>query len=182
MLEGSVKWLSETCGSNSFGRQWAAGRQPPGGYNVYNYMVFLHFTYPYPDYFVTAGAPTLVRHTAGTLFSSCPASSSYAPTHHAIILAHASQSRHLLHTASCSLQEVQAVRTLSLSYPAMYPAGSCCNCAPHVIPSAWSGPVHLSHTATRSRRSQASASQYPVSCRFPADSCFRLVLHAERSP
>ena len=36
-----------------------------------------------------------------------------------------------MHTASCSLQEVQAVRTLSLSYPAMYPAGSCCNCAPH---------------------------------------------------
>ena len=30
-------------------RQWAAGRHPPGGDNVYNYMAFLHFTYPYPD-------------------------------------------------------------------------------------------------------------------------------------
>ena len=109
MLEGSVKWLSETCGSNSFGRQWAAGRQPPGGYNVYNYMAFLHFTYPYPDYFVTAGAPTLLGHC-----------SHHVPQ--AVVMRQHTMPLfwRMLHRAatSCTRQaarsKVQAVRTLSL--------------------------------------------------------------------
>ena len=177
MLEGSVKWLSETCGSNSFGRQWAAGRQPPGGYNVYNYMAFLHFTYPYPDYFVTAGAPTLRGHC-----------SHHVPQ--AVVMRQHTMPLfwRMLHRAatSCTRQAARSKRS-KRSEPSACPIPPCipparAATALPIIPSAWSGPVHLSHTATRSRRSQASASQYPVSCRLPADSCFRLVLHAERSP
>ena len=161
-------------------RQWAAGRQPPGGHNVYNYMAFLHFTYPYPDYFVTAGAPTLRGHC-----------SHHVPQ--AVVMRQHTMPLfwRMLHRAatSCTRQAARSKRSKRSEpsacprsrYPAMYPAGSCCNCAPH-HPLCVVRPVHLSHTATRSRRSQASASQYPVSCRLPADSCFRLVLHAERSP
>ena len=84
----------------------------------------------------------------------------------------------MLHRAatSCTRQAARSKRS-KRSEPSACPIPPCipparAATALPIIPSAWSGPVHLSHTATRSRRSQASASQYPVSCRFPADSCF----------
>ena len=158
----------------------------------------VHFTYPYPDMdymndyawlhvrgnviiLVTAGAPTLLGHC-----------SHHVPQ--AVVMRQHTMPLfwRMLHRAatSCTRQaarsmEVQAVRTLSLSYPAMYPAGSCCNCAPHhplcvVRPRA---PLAHSHSLQAvPSLSLTITSQYPVSCRFPADSCFRLVLHAERSP
>ena len=154
----------------------------------------VHFTYPYPDMdymndyawlhvrgnviiLVTAGAPTLLGHC-----------SHHVPQ--AVVMRQHTMPLfwRMLHRAatSCTRQAARSKRS-KRSEPSACPIPPCipparAATALPIIPSAWSGPVHLSHTATRSRRSQASASQYPVSCRLPADSCFRLVLHAERSP
>ena len=157
-------------------------------------MAFLHFTYPYPDMDLGLHHDYAWLHLVMSLFchgadglphcgdtvlimSRKRKLCANTPCHYPIILAHASQSRHLLHTASCSLQEVQAVRTLSLSYRAMYPAGSCCNCAPH-------HPLYMVRPRAPLAHSHSLQAVPSLSLTISSVMSFprRLVLHAERSP